>query len=150
MRDWMVAGAALALCFAAPVMAGDKMYSWKANQAPEAYDADMSRCMDAAKEAMKKPTVPNPYFNPVTNGTAAGQAGAALASGFALGMMQGRAFKATYYGCLAQAGYSQRRFPEAEYKGFKKLKPEERKAKLMAMALSPTPLHPEMPLDEYD
>ncbi len=70
---------------------------------------------------MKNPTVPNPYMNPVTNGTAAGQAGSALASGFALGLMQGKAFKATYYGCLSAAGYSQRRWPAAEHKAWKKL-----------------------------
>ncbi len=150
MRKSLTTVAVLGALAATPAIAGDKMYSWKANQTPEAYDADMARCLEAAKEAMKKPTAPNPYFNPVTNGTAAGQAGSALASGFALGLMQGKAFKATYYGCLAQAGYSQRRFPEAEYKVFKKLKPEERKVRLMALALSPTPQHPEMPLDEYD
>jgi hypothetical protein len=140
---------ALALT-ASPALAGDKMYAWKAGQTPDAYDADQQRCLDAAKAAMKDPTAPNPYTNPVTNGTTAGRAGSALASGFALGLMQGKAFKATYYGCLAQAGYSQRRWPEVEYKAFKKLSPEEKKVRLQALALGPEPLHPEMPADEYD
>lgn len=149
-RAQLAAAAAMAACIATPAAAGDKMYAWKANQTSEAYDADQTRCLEAAKQAMKNPTAPNPYVNPVTNGTAAGQAGSALASGFALGLMQGKAFKNTYYGCLAQAGYSQRRWPEAEYKAFKKMKPDERKTHFQALALAATPVHPEMPLDEYD
>jgi hypothetical protein len=142
--------AAAACLVATPAIAGDKHYAWKANTSPETYDADQQRCLEAAKVAMKDPTAPNPYTNPVTNGTAAGRAGSALASGMALGLMQGKAFKATYYGCLTQAGYSQRRWPSAEYKAFKKLSPEEKKARFQALALGPEPLHPEMPLDEYD
>ena len=142
-------GAALVALSQAAV-AGDKMYAWKAGQTPDAYDADQQRCLDAAKIPMKNPTAPNPYANPVTNGTAAGRAGSALASGFALGLMQGKAFKSTYYGCLTQAGYSQRRWPEAEYKAFKKLSPDDKKATYRTMTLRAEPLHPEMPADEYD
>lgn len=141
---------AAALALPSTAIAGEKMYAWKAGQTADAYDADQERCLAAAKEAMKNPTAPNPYTNPVTNATGAGRAGSALASGFALGLMQGKVFKATYYGCLSQAGYSQRRWPAAEYKAFKKLSAEEKKAKFQAMALGPTPLHPEMPADEYD
>jgi hypothetical protein len=146
----VIISATAACLVASPAMAGDKMYAWKAGVTPDTYDADQQRCLDAAKVAMKDPTAPNPYINPVTNGTAAGRAGSALASGMALGLMQGKAFKATYYGCLAQAGYSQRRWPSAEYKAFKKLSPEDKKARLQALALGREPLHPEMPIDEYD
>ncbi len=142
--------AALAVACSQAAAAGDKMYAWKSGQTPEAYDADQQRCLEAAKAAMKNPTAPNPYTNPVTNGTAAGRAGSALASGFALGLMQGKAFKSTYYGCLAQAGYSHRRWPEAEYKAFKKLSPDAKKAAYQALALGDVPVHPEMPADEYD
>lgn len=130
-------------------IAGDKRYSHKAGASVEAVNQEQEECFDAATHAMHHPTAPNPY-NPVTQSSTAGAAGAGFAAGTARGLEQGRIFKLTYFGCLESKGYTQRAIPEVEWKSIKKLSKAEQRKKLESFMVAPEPLHPEMPRDEYD
>lgn len=130
-------------------VAGPKAYPHKAGVTAEQANADQSACLDAARLAMKNPTAPNPY-NPVTQSTVAGAAGAGFAAGFARGIEQGRAYKLTYLNCMESKGYTQRALPSAEWKAIKKLPQAERTARFGVLMTSIEPLHPEMPRDELD
>lgn len=130
-------------------IAGDKRYSHKAGASVETANRELEECFDAATVAMHNPTAPNPY-NPTTQSTTAGAAGAGFARGAASGLEQGRVFKLTYFGCLESKGYTQRAIPEAEWKAIKKLPKAEQRKKPESLMVSPEPLHPEMPRDEYD
>ncbi|WP_446653317.1 hypothetical protein [Blastomonas sp.] len=133
----------------APAIAGDKRYSHKAGISVETANQELEECFDAATFAMHHPTAPNPY-NPVTESSAAGAAGAGLAAGAARGLEQGRMFKLTYFGCLESKGYTQRAIPQLEWKSIKKLPKAEQRKKLESLMVAPQPQHPEMSRDEYD
>ncbi|WP_374942644.1 hypothetical protein [Sphingomonas sp.] len=147
MRNYVIA--ALLAAIPAAAIAGDKMYAWKANVTAAELEGDQIACFKYANDVANGKRVANPY-NPVTQSTTAGAMGSAFGAGIAAGIMKAKARNAAYYGCMHDAGYSQRRLPATEYRAFKALKGDARKARLMELASAPTALHPEMPADEYD
>lgn len=129
--------------------AGGYHYTHKAGVSQADWDAEHKLCVDAAKEVRKHPTVATPY-NPVTQGTVAGAAGAGFAAGFMQSMMRRKATYGAYYNCLKAHGYVERELSKDEFKAITTLKGEERKSKVYSMGAAENPSHPIMPEDDYD
>lgn len=149
MRSVIVLAALCSAAYPSAALAGPKAYPHKAGVTAEQANAEQAACFDAARTAMKNPSAPNPY-NPVTQSTVAGAAGAGLATGFARGLERGRAYKLTYLNCMESKGFTQRALPSAEWKAIRKLPQADRTARLGQLMTAPEPLHPVMPRDELD
>ncbi|WP_221230895.1 hypothetical protein [Sphingobium subterraneum] len=132
-----------------PAYAKLHMYAHKAGVSKEVWDTEEKLCIQAGKDAGKNPGVSNPY-NPVTQSTAAGAAGASFAAGFMNGILRRKAMYATYYGCLKAHGYVQRNLPEEQYQQYKKLKGAERDTRLYELTSADNTTDPVVPEDEYD
>lgn len=142
----------VAVCIAlAPqaAWAGGYHYTHKAGVSQADWDSEHKICVDAAKEVRKHPTVATSY-NPVTQSTVAGAAGAGFASGFMQGMMRRKATYGAYYNCLKAHGYVERELTKEEFKAITALKGEERKASVYSMGSADNPAHPIMAEDDYD
>jgi hypothetical protein len=138
-------------CLAAPqaALAGGYHYTHKAGVSQADWDAEHKTCVDAAKEVRKHPTAPTPY-NPVTQSTVAGAAGAGFAAGFMQGMMRRKATYGAYYNCLKAHGYVERELSKEDFKEITALKGEARKARVYQMGSAENPPHPIMPEDDYN
>lgn len=143
--------AVVSLVVGSPVIARAPAYAHKAGVTPDQHSTDNVGCWNDGMKAMNDPTYVSPWTpNPVTEGSAAGAAGGALARGMAEGLMGGKRFKLTYFDCLHAKGYTLRRPDDAAWKAHKKLKKPERDAEMIAWATAPEPLHPEALRDDFD
>lgn len=129
--------------------AGGYHYTHKAGVSRADWDAEQKLCVDAAKEVRKNPSAPTPY-NPVTQGTVAGAAGAAFGAGLAQGILRRKAVYATYYNCLKAHGYVERELTKEEFKEIRSLKGAANEDRVYEMGSATNPPHPIMPEDEYD
>jgi hypothetical protein len=129
--------------------AGGYHYTHKAGVSRLEWDADQKVCIEAGKAAGKNPGAPSPY-NPVTQSTVAGAAGAGFAEGFMRGMMRRKAMYGTYYRCLKAHGYVERELAKDEAKAVRALKGKANADKVYEMGTAPNPPHPIMPEDQYD
>ena len=150
-RAVAVVGIILAVGWAAPAAARAPMYAYKAGVDEAVLDADEAACLADARKAMKDASFRPAYaYNPATQGTVAGVAGAGLAQGFMAGIASAKRFNTTLYDCMVGRGYSMRRMSEADWKAVKTMSPEERKAKTAVWRTGPVPVHPALVRDKID
>lgn len=129
--------------------AGGYHYTYKSGVSRDEWDADQKVCIEAGKAAGKNPGAPSPY-NPITQSTTAGAAGAGFAEGFMRGMARRKAMYGTYYRCLKAHGYVERELPKDEAKAVRALKGKANEDKVYEMGTALSSPHPIMPEDQYD
>ena len=129
--------------------AGGYHYTHKAGVSRSDWDAEQKLCVDAAREVRKNPAAPTPY-NPVTQGTVAGAAGAAFGAGLTQGIMRRKAIYATYYNCLKAHGYVERELSKEEFRAIRALKGNANEDRNYELGSALNPPHPIMPEDGYD
>jgi len=152
MRSIAIVVALMGAAFpAAPVAARTPMYAHKAGVTSDQKKADEAVCIADAQHAMRDPTFRQPYmYNPTTEGTVAGSAGAALARGLIEGIAGAKRFNTTLYDCMVARGYTMRRMSKEDWHALKALAPDEREARASGWSSASEPVHPEVSRDEID